>query len=178
MGVFDSSLKTVRPLYKKLKLTPAAPTPTGTDITNSAGGAIVSTDLAIRDSAEHWFYIPMASAGYRSLTVMLEHGSTAWDQAPIVRIWAGMETGASYRHTLGSILLAVTSVVTADLRMTIGANAVGVGGFVGTTPVPATRYHYSVPALLDGWPLVALAVGFTVAPTQGQVNELWIVRQG
>ena len=138
MGVFDSSLKTVKPLYKKLKLTPAAPTPTGTDITNSAGGAIVAADLTIRDSAEHWFYIPMASAGYRSLTIMLEHGSTAWDQAPIVRIWAGMETGATYRHTLGSILMAVTSIVTADLRMTIGANAVGVDGFVGTTPVPAT----------------------------------------
>lgn len=178
MGVFDSSLKTVRPLYKRLKLTPAAPTPTGTDITNSTGGSIVAGDLTIRDSAEHFFYIPMASAGYRSLTIMLENGSTAWNQDPIIRIWSGMETGATYRHTLGSILFAATSIVTASLRMTIGANAVGVGGLAGTTPVPATRCHFSVPALLDGWPLVGLSLGFTSAPTQGQFEELWIVRQG
>jgi hypothetical protein len=178
MGVFDSSLKLVKPLYKVVKLTPGAPAPTGTDITNSYGGAIVASDLTIRNSAEHWFYIPMAASGYRSLAIMLMQNATAWDQAPIVRLWAGMETGATYRHGLGSILFAATGIVTASARMTIGAGAVGTGGYAGTTPVPATFYHFSVPSILDGWPLIALAIGFTVAPTQGQYDEIWIARQG
>lgn len=178
MGVLTPTLVTVQPRYRRLTLTPADPTVGGaSDIVNAAAGAIAATDLTIRNTSEHWFYIPMALFGYRSALIYLENDSTAWDQVPVIQLWGAVNTGGGYR---GALLLSIQGTVTASVRMSIGASAVGLGGRTGTTPLPtAGYYHYSVPSIVDGWPYLAMNLQFaSVAPTQGEFDDIVIVRQG
>lgn len=165
-------------LYRRHSLSPADPTHGGTsDITTATGTAIASTDLTIRNTSEHWFYIPHAISGYRTCIIYLENDSTVWDQVPYIQLWGAVNTGGGYRAAL---LLATAGTVTASVRMGIGTSAVGVGGREGVSPLPtAGYYYYTVPAIVDGWPYLAMNLQFpTTAPTTGEFDDIVIVRQG
>lgn len=177
MGVLAPTLVTVQPRYKSVFLSPADPTYSGaSDVIDDGGAAIVAGDLQIRDTTQRWFYFPMAFRGYRTALIYLENQSTAWDQTPTIQLWGAVGGGGGLR---GALLLSITGVVTASVRMSIGASEVGLGGRTGVSPLPtAGYYHYAVPAIVDGWMYLALALQFSTAPTQGQFDDIVIVRQG
>lgn len=146
--------------------------PSGMDITNISGGAIASTDLAIADTADHWFIIPMAVAGFRSLSIYLQN-YTAWDQTPNIEIAAL----AAVSSTAIACTLAKFAYSSAgSIRCGISSSDVGQGGLTGGDPVGGTYYHYTVPALSDGWPYIGIKINFAVAPTQGRITRMTLSR--
>lgn len=159
--------------YKQVDLTPASPNPSGSDIADDTVSVIVSGDLTIRDTNQHAFYIPMAVSGYRSIIIYLENNGTAWDQTPSFVVYGCMGNSGSYR---GAQLAAFDGVVTASNRICIGTSQVGQGGLTGSDPVPGMYYYYPIPALADGWPYVALYISFSSSPSQGEFDDIRIVR--
>lgn len=151
-----------------LALTTAAPTPTGTDILDEGGNAIVSGDLSIRDTTARFFMIPMA--GWARLRIGF-YVPSAFDQNMTWYIFGDSVS----THTEGRTQLA-SATLTASSALSWGAGdgAVGQGGFTGGSTVSSATW-YSVPAMNAGHAYVAVAMQFGTGPTSGTV-ELYITR--
>lgn len=168
----------VRPVsYSTLTLTSAAPTPTGTDITDDTGAAIASADLAIRTgiSPLYYFYIPFAIAGYTACTITLDTGNNA---ASSTGSAFNQDTRAQFytARAIGSLTLELTGVLTFGSGIAASAT---VGAFNGATIAYATSpaaiaisaaqtYRYNVPEMASPSPYLAFYLrGGATAPTSG-----------
>lgn len=174
-GILGSSVNFPRPGVSILTLKPGTPVPSGSDITDEGTNAIVAGDMTIRDTNAHYFIIPMAAAGWRSCTIFMQNGTVTWDQTLAVHLFNAFQD-TTYLHF--GRLLSFTLSVNSNTRFSIGTNAVSaIGGTAGADPSGASGYaHYSVPALSDGWPYLALRFQATVAPTAGEIQRLVICR--
>ncbi len=153
---------------KKLIFTAGTPVPTGSDITDENGGALDSTDFAIRDTNSHYYAIPLAAASWRHLQIGL-FASPAFDQAATIRIYGGQ-----LNNTLFSRLAQFTHPAS-SISWSIGdAGDAGQGGETGGATA-TTNAYYSVPAMATAWPYLFLLIFFAVAPTTGSLN-LYIAR--
>lgn len=168
----------VRPVsYSTLTLTSAAPTPTGTDITDDTGAAIASADLAIRTGTTplYYFYIPFAIAGYTACTITLDTGNNA---ASSTGSAFNQDTRAQFytARAIGSLTLELTGVLTFGSGIAASAT---VGAFNGATIAYATSpaaiaisaaqtYRYNVPEMASPSPYLAFYLrGGATAPTSG-----------
>jgi hypothetical protein len=160
--------------HKILTLNSATPVPSDSDIVNGAGGAIVSGDLSIRDTSNHFFYIPMGERSWRNLGVILQ-SPTAFDQAATVRIIAGVSGSSVAYGVLGELTLPASIVGVALLPY--GGLGASLGEIVGASTM-VTGAVYAVPAFRDvASSGILLRVSFSVAPTVGTL-ALYISRMG
>lgn len=157
-------------MRKQVTMSPSTPVPSGSDITMTAGAAVVAGDLTIRDTSAHNFYIPVGIRGYRSCIIYLRNGTSNWDTAPTVTIYGAMDySGSNPAAQLASFVLRTA----ASSRMAIGFSDVGLGGLGGlaaATPIPESYHYVAVPALADGWPYINVLIrSASSAPTTGEI---------
>lgn len=142
--------------YRTLSLSASTPVPSGSDITNSAGNALTSADFEIRDTNAHFIMIPVASAGWRHVTVVWQ--VTAFDQAATIY---------TRRENFG--IASYVTLPAGDTQFVIcDAGAVGQGGYAGGASVSAYAV-YSIPALEYAGHIL-LRIAFAVAPTTGSLS--------
>lgn len=171
-------VQTYQPAATALVLTPSVPVPSGSDVVNVNGNAIVTGDLSIVDTADHWFLVPMAISGYRSCIVYLQNGASAWNQSFTVSVAGFFGLGTTF---LAGWLGQHNGLNNAGLRWTIGTNDVGVGGWAGGATLGSSSgnagyEYYSIPALSDGWPYIGVRIKFASAPTLGQLARFGVMR--
>lgn len=152
----------VRPDFSVLNLSSGTPVPSGSDITNTAGGAIVAGDLEIRDTSNHDFVIPMLISGYQDLGIQVT-ANTAYDQNLTVVVY-GRRTPAQIVATVLSVTLTAGTTFFA-----IGAGAVGQGGFAGGAAIVNSNW-YNVPLLSAPMPYWGLRFSAVGTPTAGTLT--------
>lgn len=164
------------PSYRRVSISAADPTATATsDIVQVDGTDIEAADFTIRDTNNHRFYIPMAKSGYRTAMIYIENDSTAWDQVPAIKLYGCANVGGGF---IGALLLSITGVVTGSNRIAIGVGSAGVGGQIGTSTVPGTNYWYQCDAIAAGWEYIELRISFSSSPSQGEIDDIVVIRQG
>jgi len=145
-------------------LTAANPNPAGSDIIMHTGSAPAAGDFQIRDTNVHIFHVPLASYGWRRITIGA-FLSTAFDQAVDFRVFANSSpaTGSYW----GQLLWFSIPAGFASAFMVLPAGG-GVGANVGADPVSGPNVVYSVPALDGGLPSISIWFQASVAPTTGE----------
>ena len=168
----------VRPnSYSVLTLTSAAPTPSGTDITDQAGNAIEAADLAIRTTSAtlYYFYIPFGIVGYTQCIVTIDTGNTninsfgtSFNQAVTAQMYAA--------RSLGSLTQELTGIITWSSGI---GGSITLGSFNGATVAYASSpsgisvsaagtYRFNVPEMAAPYPYLAFYLrGGATAPTSG-----------
>lgn len=144
-----------------LALTDAAPTPTGTDILMAGGAAVASTDLTIRNTTAHVFFIPVAAAGFRNCRVSINLLSNP-DQQFTVNI------SAAHSVNLTESLLAAFATPANNVLFSFGSQGTGGQGVSAGGATAATANWYSIPAL-QYINLFALSFQAATAPTTGTI---------
>lgn len=152
---------------QQLVVTGATPVPSGSDLFVSGGGAIASTDLAIRDTAAHTIIIPMSAAGWRHV-VITAYTSSAFDQPITATLLAGASS-----YTFWSQLLTFT-IPASGVLFSIGEGAVGLGGIAGAATAAISAY-YGCSAIGAGWPYLELKLQAGTGPSTGTI-DLYISR--
>lgn len=143
-----------------LALSTGTPVPSGSDITALSGVALASTDFTVRDSSNHYYVVPLGSAGWRKLTAIITTLPGAFDKVATVIVY-GAAGNNDPRAKLASFTIPASSVFFA-----IGAGAGGIGAELGTY-VAASGAWYDIPALAAGWPSVLISIQFSGVPTTG-----------
>jgi hypothetical protein len=162
--------------YSMLTLTPATPAPAGSDIVDVGGNAIEAADLTIRDNSSHHFFIPVGSGGYRSCLIgVTNDAATAWDQTPSIRIAGAFSV--SYTG-ICAWLSEFDWVTDADDQFSCGVGDIGAGGIAGSSPASAAAgiSWYNIPGMDAGWPYIVLLIQFGSAPSQGEIDQIYIAR--
>jgi hypothetical protein len=155
-------------------LTPSVPVPTGSDITRLNSVALTSADFDIRDTSNHFFVIPMASAGWRRISIGVRHAVAAWDQTITLVIYHSMQMANAARETTAGRIGQFTLATNASLVWTISGGATGQGGTIGGASTTDFA-HYEIPAI-DFAPFVTLQFSASVAPTTGGLQVVRIHR--
>lgn len=176
LNVDDRGRLYVRPNgHSYLRLTGAAPTPTGSDITTETGGAITSDMLDIRStgSATKYFFIPFGVAGYTNLVVSwsagTSGGSTQFNQAYSVGTWAANSVGLTqeiYRLT-GTLSISTSINVNITLGSFNGATVSYATSPAGIAITDSNTYRYNVPECAQPFPYIYFFVVRATAPTSG-----------
>lgn len=151
-----------------LSLNGTTPAPTGSDITNSAGGALVAGDFAIRDTNAHAFVIPMT--GWKNTVIHISQDA-GFTQTIQVQLYGVRNGGVAAGKLLDFNLPA-----SAAANIGLGNGAVGVGGVAGTATA-AMGAWYDVPSINSGFFQLLLQIrANTTAPTAGNITDITIVR--
>lgn len=148
-----------------LTLTGAAPTPTGTDIIDSAGNPIIAGDLQIRDTSYHPFVIPLAIGGYEEAWVGIRP-TTAFDQALTVYIYS------AGNYTTLPAATAALCTLPSGLSYSFVLSAKG-GGYKASSGGEdiTTQSIYEVPCFDSAAPYVIVSIGGAgSSPTQGDLE--------
>lgn len=160
--------------HKIVTLSAAAPVPSDSDIVNLAGGALVAGDFDIRDTNNHYFYIPMAERSWKNLGVLMR-SSSAFDQAATVRLIMGVGGSGVTYGLLGELTMPASSVGVSLVPS--GGLGASLGEVVGAATM-VTGAVYAVPAFRDvSASGIFIRVSFAVAPTTGTL-VLYISRGG
>ena len=163
-----------------LRLTSAAPTPTGSDITDETGAAITSDMLAIRSTGPttKYFFIPFGVAGYTQMTITIGHGTVAglqngatpFNQAVTGGVYAtnGVGTGLEIMFLTGILTFTASSNQVVVLGSFNGATIPYALNTVNTTLSTAAVSRYNVPELTQPAPYFYWYFGRGgTAPTSG-----------
>jgi hypothetical protein len=160
--------------HKIVTLSAAAPVPSDSDIVNQAGGALVAGDFDIRDTNNHYFYIPMAERSWKNLGILMR-SSSAFDQAATVRLIMGIGGSSITYGLLGELTMPASSVGVSFVPS--GGLGASMGEVVGASTM-VTGAVYAVPAFRDvSASGIFIRVSFAVAPTTGTL-VLYISRGG
>ena len=157
--------------YSQLYLTSAAPVPSGSDITNDSGGAIVGGDLAIRDASLHWLYIPFGVAGYTNCIVMIGTGwnnglgGTAFNAASAVRGYTAIAVPGLAGQFLGTATISSGQTVALILGSHNGATIPYALNTAALTINTNNEWRYNVPEF--GMPYPYIAMGLQVPTGSG-----------
>ena len=146
------------PDFGFLLLTEATPVPAGSDIRDDVGNPIEASDLAIRDTNNKYFLIPISFGYWRK--VIIELFPNNFDQALTVTL---IPTSYVYK------LLEFTVPSGSTNRVGIGSGAVGIGGSAGAATLAASSW-YDVPALAAQPYGVYLQIKASVAPSTGTLS--------
>lgn len=152
--------------FRVLTLTSALPVPTGSDITNVSGGALISADFTIADAILHYYVVPMS--GWRTLNFVILR-STAFSGGS----WTKMTvTISGHYSSIGGIAaqLAQFEWLNPEYVAVGSGGSVGQGGLAGGASASVSRNYYSVPAMSDAWPFVSLSIIANSAPTDGALS--------
>ena len=177
LNVDDRGRLYVRPNgYSYLRLTGAAPTPTGSDIVNETGGAITSDMLDIRSTgpATKYFFIPFGVAGYTNLVVSWSAGSaggsTQFNQAYTAGSWAANSVGLTQEiyQLIGNLSISTSININVTLGSFNGATVSYATSPAGISITTTGTYRYNVPEYAQPFPYIYFFVtrGGT-APTGG-----------
>lgn len=166
--------------FSHLRLTSAAPTPTGSDITDETGAAITSDMLAIRSTGPttKYFFIPFGVAGYTQMTITIGHGSregvqlgaTAFNQAVTGGLYAtnGVGTGLEIMFCTGLLTFTASSAQVVVLGSFTGATNTYALSTAGITLATTAISRYNVPELAQPAPYFYWFFGRGgTAPTSG-----------
>lgn len=157
-------------------LTPAAPTPSGTDIVNASGTSITSGDLTIRDTNVHSFFIPMLQYTYCQILIAMD--STALDQNVACSLSAVRAVGATGSQN-SRIQLASFTVLGSTFPMQFGFvseyGTVATGGVTGADPT--TVYAVYSSSLIKTATFLWLTLTAAGVPTAGQFQAISIARK-
>lgn len=150
--------------FSILQLTSGTPAPAGSDIVGFGGGAIGSADLQIRNSSQHFFYIPMAISGWRKIAIQIAAIAT-FDQ----------NIAFDVRGTTGASFESVSNLGTTTLGSGGGSTSIGVGavGTSGTTS--GTSGCLAVPAIENGFLYILIIATAAGIPTTGTL-QITIIR--
>ncbi|WP_281202686.1 hypothetical protein [Cytobacillus kochii] len=151
----------------RLTLSDTAPNPNGSDIKNSSGGNLATSDFLIRDNSWHTFIIPLS--GWKN-TIIHYSQDVNFDQPIRLEVY-GVGAGGA----LSGKILAVQVPASKLVNIAIGSGEAGVGAEIGTSTV-ANNAYYNIPALNAGFDKVALYIKADVAPTSGKINNIMVVR--
>jgi hypothetical protein len=161
------------PDHQYFELDGTTPVPSGSDIVGLSGATLVAGDFNIRDTNNHFFYIPMAERGWRKLSVVFR-STSAFDQVMTVRLILAASNALTY-GLLGEITMPASAVAAAFVPA--GGLGAALGEIVGASTI-VTGAVYPVPAFRDcGMAGIFLRASFSVAPTTGAL-ALYINRQG
>lgn len=161
------------PDHRYFALDGTTPVPSGSDIVGLFGATLVAGDFNIRDTNNHFVFIPMAERGWRKLSVVLRSVS-AFDQVMTVRLFLAASNALNY-GLLGEITMPASAVAAAFVPA--GGLGAALGEVVGASTMAAGAV-YPVPAFRDcGIAGIFLRASFSVAPTTGAL-ALYISRQG
>lgn len=155
--------------WSQVKLVASAPNPTGNDIfMDLSGTAPQASDLQIRNTNVHAFYIPMAVAGWRDLWIWFRVAS-AFDQTLTVKVGRTLVDGtANPLNYLSSATVAGSTAGYFPLA-SVNANTSPLTGALSS----GTGYHIT---MLQGAGWAKLSFEFSVSPTAGEI-ELYIERR-
>lgn len=170
MSVFATALTKNISRYLSLLLDSGTPVPSGSDILDEAGGAIVGGDLDIRDTGSHYFVIPMANSGWRKLLAMIKQKSTALDQAVTVYVYGGFSSATSAVRLAQFTLVSVANAATC-----IGEGAGNVGAQLGDGGDAVSSVWYDIPGINAGWPYIFIRLQAGTGPSTGGIY-LHVVR--
>lgn len=162
------------PASSLLVLTPAAPVPAGSDVTQADGTPVEAADLKIRDTANHDLLIPLRAAGYSSLSVGVAFASSDGGTFnDTVRFYAIASDAAGGAITVLRFMAVATGVVAGNgILLTTGSGTVPAYGAAGFTGTAQSTYSYPELAALD---YVILRLQAPVATTMGEAH-LTIIR--
>jgi hypothetical protein len=165
-----------------VRLTSAAPTPTGSDITDETGSAITSDMLAIRStgSSTKYFFIPFGVAGYTQCVITIGHGTvngvsqgaTPLNQAVTGGMYAAISvaTAVEIAQLVGTITFTASSNQVVVLGAFNGATIPFALNPTNITLSAGSSNRYNVPEMAQPFPY--LYWYFTrggTAPTSGSV---------
>jgi len=167
--------------YSQLYLTSAAPTPSGSDITNDSGGAIVGGDLAIRDSAFHYLYIPFGEAGYTNSIIMIGTGlqpapglgGTAFNAATTILGYTAIAVPGAGGNFLGTATISSGQTVSLILGSHNGATIPFAINPSTLTINTNNEWRYNVPEM--GLPYPYLIIGLRVPTGSGATTGAFAV---
>jgi hypothetical protein len=129
------------------------------DLVAQDGDPLATGDFDIRDTDEHWVYIPMS--GWRD--ALIEIGSSAaWDQAVTLTFYAAYDTTLVVFGKIAEMILPTATPV----AFSVGNGAVGQGGAAGGATA-ANAVFYNVPALACRPGYIAVRAKAAVAPAGG-----------
>jgi hypothetical protein len=163
LNVDDRGRLYVRPNgHSYLRLTGAAPTPTGSDITTETGGAITSDMLDIRGTgpATKYFFIPFGVAGYTNLVVSLSAGttggSTAFNQSYSAGSWGANSVGLTQEiyQLIGTLAINGGINVNVTLGSFNGATVSYATSPAAISITTANTYRYNVPEYGQPFPYI------------------------
>lgn len=153
---------------RSIQINSGALAPTGSDITALSGTGLATTDFAIRNTADHYFRIPML--GYRRVLINFQV-NPAFDQNMTIVLYQGSLQGNNdiniYQATLNS-----GSVAQYALGTAIG----GPGGAPAGTTTVGNQTIAVIPALDHTCVYLSIRVVFGVAPTAGTISNIIVTR--
>ena len=162
------------PDHQYFALDSTTPVPSGSDIVGLSGATLVAGDFNIRDTDNHYFYIPMAERSWKNLGVLLR-SSSAFDQAATVRLIMGVAGSSVTYGLLGELTMPASSIGVSFVPS--GGLGASMGEIVGASTIVSGAV-YAVPAFRDvSASGIFIRVSFAVAPTTGTL-VLYISRGG
>jgi hypothetical protein len=165
-----------------VRLTSAAPTPTGSDITDDSGAAITSDMLAIRNTgpAVKYFFIPFGVAGYTQMVITIGHGTiggvaqgaTPFNQAVNGGLFTSSGVGLQleFQQLIGTVTFTASSNQVLVLGSFNGATIPYALNPAAITLTTANLSRYNIPEMALPAPYIYwfFSRGGT-APTSGSV---------
>jgi len=151
--------------YSQLYLTSTAPAPSGSDITNDSGGAIVGGDLAIRDGNIHWLYIPFGVAGYTNCSILIGTGwntglgGTAFSANSTVRGYTAIAVPGLAGAFMGTATISSAATVALILGSHNGATIPFALNTAALTINANNDWRYNVPELGLAYPYLVIGLG-------------------